>query len=639
MTHTVSACLLSIFLLLSCLVATNCGGGKSEKGLPVGSACTQDSQCAGPGVPDCLTDGLFPLARLADSENPTAKGLAGIGVPLPGGYCSNVPPCATDADCGEGGTCFFPLKNVDETYFKNLVAALGLPPADAAVLEGFLTYGQCLLRCETQSNCPRTGYVCATPLDDFLSLVQGADRSTFCIGEAPGCDPECQHGTCDLAAQPPVCKCESGWSGAACDQNIDDCNPNPCQNGGTCADLVADYRCSCPNGYTGKNCETVVQACADSPCVHGTCQDTGPGTFSCTCEPGWEGTLCDQNIDDCDPNPCQNGGTCADLVADYRCSCPNGYTGKNCETVGQGCADSPCVHGTCQDTGPGTFSCTCEPGWEGTLCDQNIDDCDPNPCQNGGTCADEVNGFSCDCSTAPGWTGDLCDEPIPTTHCVLTYTLTPGNANDGTNWTGCNLRIRDTTGGLGDGTHAVGPGTLVLRVPSDGGQNPAAGTVEVLYYHLSQHFVQSTFGTTITTDVDAASPSLGATDNTTPVAIGTLTLGANPEIAWASCTYPAGYNNTNTSFTPDVVGTGAGCLAPYRSTGNVNCSGTFCSTGGLQNGDNPQDETWEQAMNPLTFTGGLASFRMNTLMLVPNRSPSRTYLSWEGTLQGMPLCQ
>ena len=563
MTHTVSASLPSLFLLFSCLVATACGGGKSEKGLPVGSACTQDSQCAGPGIPDCLTDGLYPLARLANSENPTAKGLAGIGVPLPGGYCSNVPPCATDADCGTGGTCFFPLKNVDETYFKNLVAALGLPPADAAVLEGFLTYGQCLLRCQTQSDCPRTGYVCATPLDDFLALVQGADRSTFCIGEPPSCDPECQHGTCDLSAQPPVCKCENGFSGAACDQNIDDCTPNPCQNGGTCADLVADYRCSCPNGYTGKNCETVVQ----------------------------------------------------------------------------GCADSPCVHGTCQDTGPGTFTCTCEPGWEGTLCDQNIDDCTPNPCQNGGTCADEVNGFSCDCSTAPGWTGDLCDEPIPTTHCVLTYTLTQGNGDNGTGWTGCNLRIRDTTGGLGDGTHAVGPGTLVLRVPSDGGQNPAAGTVEVLYYHLPQHFVQSTFGTTITTDVDAASPSLGATDNTTPVAIGTLTLGANPEIAWANCTYPAGYNNTNTSFTPDVVGTGPGCLAPYRSTGNVHCSGNFCSTGGLQNGDNPQDETWEQAMNPLTFSGGLASFRMNTLMLVPNRSPSRTYLSWEGTLQGTPLCQ
>ena len=487
MTHTVSASLPSLFLLFSCLVATACGGGKSEKGLPVGSACTQDSQCAGPGIPDCLTDGLYPLARLANSENPTAKGLAGIGVPLPGGYCSNVPPCATDADCGTGGTCFFPLKNVDETYFKNLVAALGLPPADAAVLEGFLTYGQCLLRCQTQSDCPRTGYVCATPLDDFLALVQGADRSTFCIGEPPSCDPECQHGTCDLSAQPPVCKCENGFSGAACDQNIDDCTPNPCQNGGTCAD--------------------------------------------------------------------------------------------------------------------------------------------------------EVNGFSCDCSTAPGWTGDLCDEPIPTTHCVLTYTLTQGNGDNGTGWTGCNLRIRDTTGGLGDGTHAVGPGTLVLRVPSDGGQNPAAGTVEVLYYHLPQHFVQSTFGTTITTDVDAASPSLGATDNTTPVAIGTLTLGANPEIAWANCTYPAGYNNTNTSFTPDVVGTGPGCLAPYRSTGNVHCSGNFCSTGGLQNGDNPQDETWEQAMNPLTFSGGLASFRMNTLMLVPNRSPSRTYLSWEGTLQGTPLCQ
>ena len=36
--------------------------------------------------------------------------------------------------------------------------------------------------------------------------------------------------------------------------DIDDCDPNPCQNGGTCTDGVNNYRCSCAAGYTGYNC-------------------------------------------------------------------------------------------------------------------------------------------------------------------------------------------------------------------------------------------------------------------------------------------------------------------------------------------------------------------------------------------------
>lgn len=37
---------------------------------------------------------------------------------------------------------------------------------------------------------------------------------------------------------------------------IDDCAPAPCQNGGTCVDLVGGYRCDCKAGYTGSDCET-----------------------------------------------------------------------------------------------------------------------------------------------------------------------------------------------------------------------------------------------------------------------------------------------------------------------------------------------------------------------------------------------
>ena len=34
-----------------------------------------------------------------------------------------------------------------------------------------------------------------------------------------------------------------------------ECDPQPCQNGGTCVEREIGYHCSCPLGYTGKQCE------------------------------------------------------------------------------------------------------------------------------------------------------------------------------------------------------------------------------------------------------------------------------------------------------------------------------------------------------------------------------------------------
>ena len=37
---------------------------------------------------------------------------------------------------------------------------------------------------------------------------------------------------------------------------INECSPNPCQNGAKCVHLNGSYRCDCKAGYKGKNCET-----------------------------------------------------------------------------------------------------------------------------------------------------------------------------------------------------------------------------------------------------------------------------------------------------------------------------------------------------------------------------------------------
>ena len=38
--------------------------------------------------------------------------------------------------------------------------------------------------------------------------------------------------------------------------DINECASSPCQNGGTCSDLVNSYTCNCAGGFTGGNCQT-----------------------------------------------------------------------------------------------------------------------------------------------------------------------------------------------------------------------------------------------------------------------------------------------------------------------------------------------------------------------------------------------
>ena len=70
------------------------------------------------------------------------------------------------------------------------------------------------------------------------------------------------------------CECVPGYTDPNCTTNINECDPDPCENGGTCTDLVNAYSCECVSGYTETNCTT--------------------------------------NINECDPDPCENGGTCTD---------------------------------------------------------------------------------------------------------------------------------------------------------------------------------------------------------------------------------------------------------------------------------------------------------------------------------------
>ncbi|XP_030635392.1 protein jagged-1a isoform X2 [Chanos chanos] len=203
------------------------------------------------------------------------------------------------------------------------------------------------------------------------------------------------------------CECQEGFTGTYCHENINDCESNPCRNGGTCIDKVNVYQCICADGWEGANCETNIDDCSTNPCRdRGVCRDL-VNDFYCECLNGWKGKTCHSRDSQCDEATCNNGGTCYDEGDSFKCMCAAGWEGTTCNIAkNSSCLPNPCENGaTCVVSGD-TFTCVCKEGWEGLTCSQNANDCNPHPCYNSGTCVDGDNWYRCEC--AAGFAGPDC---------------------------------------------------------------------------------------------------------------------------------------------------------------------------------------------------------------------------------------
>ena len=63
-------------------------------------------------------------------------------------------------------------------------------------------------------------------------------------------DAICELGTDKQA----ICVCKKGFDGEFCENNINDCESNPCLNGGVCVDAVDGYICKCENKFLDQDC-------------------------------------------------------------------------------------------------------------------------------------------------------------------------------------------------------------------------------------------------------------------------------------------------------------------------------------------------------------------------------------------------
>lgn len=212
------------------------------------------------------------------------------------------------------------------------------------------------------------------------NVQNGTETAIDCGGD--GCEKcaanqacvagtDCQSGLCGDAG---LCACEDGYEAAAdgsC-SNIDDCDPDPCQNGGTCTDGVNSFNCACTTGFSGPTCATA---------------------------------------DPCTPDPCQNGATCSAGASGAECACAAGYWGDTCESTCNKPANCVGDVSCAQSDGKNPTCTACKDGWKGTTCADDVDECEDetDDCAETARCVNTIGGFTCGCPIGTIGDGTICE--------------------------------------------------------------------------------------------------------------------------------------------------------------------------------------------------------------------------------------
>ncbi|KAK7877856.1 hypothetical protein WMY93_031496 [Mugilogobius chulae] len=152
------------------------------------------------------------------------------------------------------------------------------------------------------------------------------------------------------------------FEGTHCEEDIDDCKPNPCRYA-RCIDGPNSFSCICPAGMTGPTCREDVDECVSQPCFPGVGCNNTLGSFTCgLCPAGFygDGRNCSRgapvpsrpklpkssSTSPCSRRPCHPGVQCFESIhvsAGYVCGpCPHGLQGNGriCRRTNQGTVSS-----------------------------------------------------------------------------------------------------------------------------------------------------------------------------------------------------------------------------------------------------------------------------------------------------------
>ncbi|XP_024861742.1 protocadherin Fat 4 isoform X2 [Kryptolebias marmoratus] len=171
----------------------------------------------------------------------------------------------------------------------------------------------------------------------------------------------------------------------------DPCLTSPCQNRASCNKNIyisqgvavlesmavifvspqkEIFNCTCPVGFTGSLCEDDIDECERNPCENNSTCENIAGSFYCHCQSGFSGSICSADVDECLKVKCQNGGTCIHSQDGYYCQCVPGFEGEKCQELIDHCRSTPCVQGSCINLQKGFF-CDCPFGVSGVYCEEH----------------------------------------------------------------------------------------------------------------------------------------------------------------------------------------------------------------------------------------------------------------------------
>uniref|UniRef100_A0A8C9R5K7 Crumbs cell polarity complex component 1 n=1 Tax=Scleropages formosus TaxID=113540 RepID=A0A8C9R5K7_SCLFO len=217
--------------------------------------------------------------------------------------------------------------------------------------------------CQTQP-C-QNGAVCTDGVNSYsCDCSQSGFTGANCEIPTPPCTsrPCANGGLCQESRGNYTCECRPGYQGRHCEVDVGECRSSPCLAGGRCIERswkalygrepllpesfdprrAAGFVCKCAPGLKGALCEEDIDECDLQPCQNGGMCVNSHGGYTCHCSQErrdgllFGGDNCTEVLVGCDAHECQNGGACFPFLGaeqhGYSCSCPRGFTGSKCQT-------------------------------------------------------------------------------------------------------------------------------------------------------------------------------------------------------------------------------------------------------------------------------------------------------------------